>query len=93
MVGLGKTAAYIFVFMYLHCGVELNRLFTWKSASLLNAGKIDQFFTVDISFQNFRSNMLPQDSFGDVPREGWQHRSHAKGPHLIYDFKLRKGKV
>lgn len=49
-------------------------------------GKIDHFFTADISFQNtlvVRSNMLPQDSFGDVPREGWQHRSHAKGPHLL----------
>lgn len=104
MVGLEKMAAYIYVFMYLQCQVEPNRLQVGRvqvflecysresvvTVRQLNMGKIDLFihlfFTVDCRFQNplgVRSNMLPHDSFGDVPREGWQHRSHAKGPHLL----------
>lgn len=52
----------------------------------LNIGKRDQLLTANISFKNplvVMSNVLPQDSSGDVPREGWQHRNHAKGPHLL----------
>lgn len=25
----------------------------------------------------------PEDSLGNVPREGWQHRNHAKGSHSL----------
>lgn len=62
----------------------------------LNIGKRDNFFTENINFKNplvVTSNILPQDSSRDVPREGWQHRNHSKGPHSLQDFKLQKRKV